>query len=291
MSTWTKIAVIVLVVLVLIATPIFITQAAAPMNWKAAYKAADDRRVIAEAEAYNAKAANEVLLASLRDQTTRNQTLTSQLQSDADKNRQEITRLSEELAARKSDFDLLTANYQGLETELRNAVAFNKSQAEEMAKLQKENIGVNDRLRKAYDTLAENDSNIRLLTQANQSFQQQVVQKDEDLMDLRHQLDRAKAGGGVSSAAGSENLPAAAAAAGPKVEGSVTAVKGNLASLNVGEASGVKKGMRFILYRGPDFVANLDIAQVDAASSAGVIVDAQREVKQGDKATTKIEGQ
>lgn len=291
MSTWTKIALIVLAVLVLIATPIFITQAAAPMNWKAAYNAAYTRQGIAEAEASNAKAANEVLLAGLRDQTTRNQTLNDKLQADADKNRQEITRLSEELAARKSDFDLLTANYQGLETELRNAVAFNKSQAEELAKVGKENININDRLRKAYDTLAENDSNLRLLTQANQAFQQQVVQKDEDLMDLRHQLDRAKATGGSPASEGSAKMPGAVAAAGPKVEGSITAVKGNLASLNVGEASGVKKGMRFIIYRGPDFVANLDIAHVDAASSAGVVIDVQREVKQGDKATTKIEAQ
>jgi hypothetical protein len=97
--------------------------------------------------------------------------------------------------------------------------------------------------------------------------------------------------GGVPASTGSEKMPGAVAAAGPKVEGSITAVKGNLASLNIGEASGVKKGMRFIIYRGPDFVANLDIAHVDAASSAGVVVDAQREVKQGDKATTKIEAQ
>ena len=51
----------------------------------------------------------------------------------------------------------------------------------------------------------------------------------------------------------------------------------------------VKKGMEFIIYRGTDFVAHLQIEFVDTATCSGIIVDAQRDVQVGDKATTSLE--
>jgi hypothetical protein len=76
---------------------------------------------------------------------------------------------------------------------------------------------------------------------------------------------------------------------GPEIIGSITAVRGDLASLSVGSASGVKKGMEFTIYRGGDFVAFLRIANVDVADSTGIIADRTREPKVGDKASNNLE--
>jgi hypothetical protein len=75
----------------------------------------------------------------------------------------------------------------------------------------------------------------------------------------------------------------------PKIDGTITAVRSDLASLNVGSADGVKKGMEFKIYRGDKFVAHLRVAEVFASSCAGVVTDMQRDVLRGDKATTLLE--
>ena len=47
--------------------------------------------------------------------------------------------------------------------------------------------------------------------------------------------------------------------------------------------------MGFIIYRGDQYVGDLRVAEVYADTSAGVIVDAKRDVAQGDKAATSLE--
>lgn len=59
--------------------------------------------------------------------------------------------------------------------------------------------------------------------------------------------------------------------------------------MNVGAASGVEKGTEFIIFRGANFVARLRVAEVNPSSCAGIILDAQRDVLKGDKATTSLE--
>ena len=73
------------------------------------------------------------------------------------------------------------------------------------------------------------------------------------------------------------------------VNHSLSAVKVNLASLNVGSASGVKKDMVFIIYRGAEFVAHLRIADVGTTTCAGEVYEAVKDVRVGDKATNKLE--
>ena len=65
--------------------------------------------------------------------------------------------------------------------------------------------------------------------------------------------------------------------------GTVTAVEGNTAIVNVGSAKGMKKGMMCIVSRGADYVCQLLINVVDVNSSAGVIVKKKQDPMPGDR--------
>ena len=72
---------------------------------------------------------------------------------------------------------------------------------------------------------------------------------------------------------------------GQKIDGQITAASGNTASVNIGSAKGIKKGMRLIVYRDNrntvQILGYLQISDVDLSESGGVIVDRQGDVKPG----------
>ncbi|MFW6146743.1 MAG: SUMF1/EgtB/PvdO family nonheme iron enzyme, partial [Planctomycetota bacterium] len=75
------------------------------------------------------------------------------------------------------------------------------------------------------------------------------------------------------------------------IRGRVTAVDTDqqVAQLNVGAADGVRAGMRFILYRGPDYVGGLVVVRVDSNTSVGVLRQTRLDPRPGDNAATKLE--
>ena len=79
---------------------------------------------------------------------------------------------------------------------------------------------------------------------------------------------------------------------GPKIEGQITAASGNTASINIGSAKGIKKGMKLLVYRdnktSVQVLGYLQISDVDLSESGGVIVDRTGDVKQGDLVTTNV---
>jgi len=62
----------------------------------------------------------------------------------------------------------------------------------------------------------------------------------------------------------------------------VTAVRGDLASVNLGSADGLRRGRRLRIHRDGEFVAHLVIEEVGESSSAGLVVDAERPPVRGD---------
>ena len=62
-----------------------------------------------------------------------------------------------------------------------------------------------------------------------------------------------------------------------------------MASINIGSAKGIKKGMRLIVFREDNFVAHLQIELVDLNNAAGVIVNKRLEPRKTDKVKTRGE--
>jgi myosin heavy subunit len=84
--------------------------------------------------------------------------------------------------------------------------------------------------------------------------------------------------------------PASPMAENIALSGTVTAVdlKNSMASISLGKADGVKKGMKFHVVRGDEFICDILIIDVDAKEAVGVLDLVQQQPKVGDKASTNL---
>lgn len=280
MSTLTKICVVLLVVVVLFACPIFIRQAVTGPNWMTAYMEQRDRAKIAEGESVN-----NGLLAQMwktqYDQKCADASKTDQERTvEIERLKGEVDGLKQEKLAGAGREKILADAVRDLENDVKKYNSLNEAITKQLDIQRADNVKLDGQLREAKDSIKEYLADIENLTRANRVLKEQGAQKDNEIADLRTKLE---AGGGAA-----ESVDPTVAVGARKIEGEVTAVRANLASLNVGSADGVVKGAEFILFRGRNFVAHLRVAEVYASGCAGVIEDQVRPVKIGDKASNDL---
>lgn len=276
MSILTKTCVVVLLVLILFACPVFITQATVAPNWRYAYQQKD-----AECKAYQMDAKAEKLAhnATIEQRDGARDSLNALREG---KNI-EMAKLSAELSAARSgaaafqnNLGTLAAKVGGLEREATNfnhrndllAAQLDKAR-KDIDKLTKEVIGVSELLKQTEAEKAR-------VNQLARTFQQTIRELEEENEQLRQS-------GGVVRADGEQ-----AAVVGDMIIGTVEAVRGNYASINIGSAKGIKRNMKLIIYRGSQFIGWLRIDEVDVDQAAGIIVNPMQDPRQGDKVTNKL---
>jgi len=279
LSILTKICVVVLLVLILLACPVFITQATVAPNYRQAYERQKVETSLHRMEAKNAmlkldrvlaqrdaaqgelarvEAAQQQELGALKSELTAWQTKSAELQNN-------LTRLTTEVAGLKGEAQTFNERNTLLAGQLENSRS-------EMDKRNREILRVTDLLKQAE---AEKD---RLDKIARVRY--------ERIRELEEENEQLQVGG--ATAARTAQAPAAPVADG-KVTGSITAVRGDYASINVGSAKGIQTGMRLIIYRGAQLVGFLRVEEVDIAQSAGIIIERQLDPMQGDKVTTSLQ--
>lgn len=290
MSTLTKICVVLLVVLVLIACPIFIQKAVFDPNWKAYGDSQRQRADLADSETRNYMLAAQNWQRHYEEAVRQRDTTAQNFQTTIENARAEVGRLARELAAAQARMTELTAQ---LATEQQTVASLQTQNVAVVAQLEdqrKRNIQLADQLRRSQDQIKEYlislenaQKQARFLKEQLQAKQAEIEEYLGKIKQLEEEVAR------LRQSAGEAEVPVAAAPTAEKIEGEVLAVKLDLASLNVGSASGVKKGMVFILYRGQTFLAHLRVADVGASTCAGVIFNRVGEVQKGDKATTRLD--
>ena len=280
MNILTKISVVILLVLVLVASTVFINMAVVSPNWKYYY---DQEKLRA---AYNAQNARLQQLALLRVEQER---------KDAERRRDELAAQVAKLQQEKlpTPAQLLVAEMKGkldqFETSLKEQVAVNDA----MNKRNELLVGQLDDKRKKIDELETNlrDARVEMVqTQGKlerservvQALQRQLQDRDERIRELELTMQR----GPVTAAPG--GTVATSAGVLPRVEGAITAVRGDLASINIGAAQGIKQGMKLYIYRDARFVGYLRVMEVQDGEAAGEIVDRQVDPIPGDKITNDL---
>jgi len=288
LSTLTKICVVVVFVLSLLACAVFLQKVVTDANWKSAYYSQVRRANTNAAEARNHMLAEQNwrnLYTSVRDNVA---DLERRLQNNLDSKNAEIRRLMVQNAEFQGQLKVLGAQLDGLEKTLGMQIAQNKTLTDQLDKLRDERDQTAQQLIRARDQITEQQVQIEQLLAARRVLEERIAQLEQEIRDKDKRISELERQGGTGAAAGAPGAPSAPVPK-TKIEGTVTAVKVDLASLNVGSADGVAKGMVFIIYRGAEFVAHLRVADVGTGTCAGVIYEAQRDVQVGDKATTKLE--
>ena len=284
LSILTKISIVVLVVLVLLACPVFITQATVVPDYRDQCKALQ-LKVTNLSHDYNRvgqalKAANQTLMD--RDgELIRLKTASSN----------EIRKLQEEkvLQAGKSAYlrDSLATLAAGLDEQLNMVLNVNKRNHNKDKLAAEQRIRINDLVKEntsLENQLDKREQEVKLANQAARVYHEKFIESEEVVVDLKNKLAVALQSGSGSTGTSTAVQPAV------ELKGTILAVEKGIASINIGSAKGVKVGMKLVIYREKiGFVGRLKILQVDANQAGGIVVDAKTKALPGDKITT-LEG-
>lgn len=132
------------------------------------------------------------------------------------------------------------------------------------------------------EALAEQDrlnKSLGIVRQQKQNQKVVIVELTSKLNSLKSQL-RSK---GINPEASKEPVDPG------QITGTVVAVADGIASINIGSANGVKKNMRFIIYRGNQYVGRIKIESVRVDQAAGIVLDSNRTPIEGDRIVNRIE--
>jgi len=139
-----------------------------------------------------------------------------------------------------------------------------------IAALQKQN-------RQAISEITETRGKLERSERIVMALQRQLQDRDERIKELEATR--------VADATPKEGQPVVATT---KIAGTVTAVRGDLASINIGSAQGVVRGMKLYIYRDASFVGYLLVDEVDEGEAAGTITDKRLDPVAGDKVTNDL---
>jgi len=282
LSTLTKICVVLLLVLVLLACPVFINLATVPYNYKSQHD--------------NQKALNTVLQLSLNTTGAARDAAVEEAKQASDRARQTEAEKNAKVSQLESDRDKLKIANAQLESGWREvnaklaALSSNYEQYLKDRQLLAEQL---DRTQKKYDQAAEearrgDEANKQLEGQVERYehqvkfLREQLQGKDEEIANLRQQI---KEGVAAAPKGGPPDISAQV----PPVTGTILNLKNDVAEINIGSAKGIAPGMKLIIFRENPFVpfvAYLRVDEVDLNRAVGVIVDRKGEPVRGDKVTT-----
>ncbi|MDY6913685.1 MAG: hypothetical protein SVT52_04420 [Planctomycetota bacterium] len=282
MNILTKICVVVLLVLILLACPVFITQATVAPNYRYYYEQETERAEMYAQGLRQAELANKLLIQQ-RDRAVKLAADTNlakrkevqQLQSLLAEKQLEATRFQLSINSINEDLAKLRVN---LDHELKRNAALSAKLNESWAKINK----ITEENRQTGELLRETQAEVERLEKVARVRHEQLAEREEQIRVLERKLE--------ATGKPSDEAPAGAVVvrSSVKISGTVTAVRGDLASVNVGSAKGLKTGMKLIVYRGAEFVAHLRIQEVDTNQAAGIVLDKRLAVKQGDKVATSL---
>jgi len=271
----TKICVVVLVVVNLFASAVFIAYANGSENLKQKCENLESAKQAAEVTAGNQLAHASLLQAERA-------ALQAALVSEQNSAREKIDKLTADLDREKTANSAQQINQQGILTQiagLRTDIqAMEVSRSETIKALaeankakeeaQKEITEIQGKLAQSEADLRRQAGTIDVLRRDNASLREQT----EKLSDL------VARGGGSSDVSGGGRGTASVA----NIRGQVLAVEGDLLSINVGSAKGVREGMVLLISRKDQLVGYLRIEEVEVDQAAGVIQEKQADPQQGD---------
>jgi myosin heavy subunit len=278
----TKICVVVLVVASLVACVVFINLATLSPNYRELYEnKLEENKGLVSACQNHMEAANRAGL-ELQQSRQTGSAREATLQKESDRLQIENRGLKVENAGLKnqlSDINSQLASLgktkEALVKQLENQNAEIQKVWNERVKLQQENNSLKDQCSEAQARSERLEKNSRVLKEQNENFRQQNI-------ELTQKVKNYEARGGPK-----EEEPVLSPES--KIAGTVVAVRNNVASVNVGSAHGVKKGMQLIVFRGDQFVGYLKVEQVDVNESAGVMTKRVLAPMQGDKVASDLE--
>jgi len=274
LSTLTKVFVVLLVFTSIAVTTVAVSISAQTTNWKKSYQSMEQRSRIADAQIRSLNAATAAQFATLRDTINKRveevNRLRSELQANEDQSNSLRLQLKQAVADRASA-DAMNRGLLGqLQASEKNGQAHRQQRDETEAhnlELERRNVDLNERIN-------EETSRIAVLLEQRRQFEQQINILKKANEGLAQKAKTLAVGSTLENPAGAalQGVTAQTPVAGIAIRGKVVEVSGDIVTISLGSADGVKTGMVFVIRRQGDYVGDLQISVVEPDQSAGRLI-------------------
>jgi hypothetical protein len=273
----TKICAVVLLILVLVASVVFINMATVPQNYRQLY---EEQRLKAQLNGQDARL-QKLVTNRLMEENNALKGERGTLQTQVAELNQRLVPDPPSILVKKLMEQLEAANTMLAKLQLDVKAAGDRNDL--LAKqLQDERVKIallQEQIGRNITELTQEVGKRERAEREVRALEHLLHDRDERIAELEKQV----VGGAASGASGAITVVSQG-----KVTATITAVRGDHASINVGVAQGVVRGQKLYIYRNASFVGYLRIDEVDEAQAGGLIVDKQLDPTIGDKVTNDL---
>jgi len=287
----TKVFVVLNAVLTVALSCLFIASAAQWDNYKALANSYKTQRDAAITERQTAEAGMQLALAAKDEAFAAQRLELTQARSESERLSNDLAKALSDLAEVKSERMAFEAGRTKLREILDVTMAELKSEQAQNQTLLTSNMDLETRNARLNSRILELTTQVTILTDENRNIQEKLYACETANARAAAPVASSPRVAGSTSPTVSFEAPgtrgSTPAVAGP-IRGRVTAITGRTASIDVGEASGVRTGMMFIVSRNGAYVSDLVIDTV-RPTEAGGKVDAGADVRVGDAVVYGVE--
>lgn len=274
MSTITKVFVILLALFSIAFTTMTVSVVARTANWKDTALKYEQHARAADTNLRNLISASAADLATARDSIRQHRDQIGDLETKLQSNNNELARMRTEFAQIRSEKSSTEAMNRGLLARLNVSENAREEYHKQRNDLEKHNIDLESRNIDLNDRVNELTAQVVVLLEEKRQFEQQVkILQDQN--DKLSQASRSPSGiVTFESASGTAmtGVDAMSPVSSTPIRGRLVEMDGNLVTISVGSADGVKNGMVFVIHRNGEYVGDVKIDIVDPNRSAGRIV-------------------
>jgi len=289
-STLTKVFIVLLVVFSIAFTSMTVAIVAQTTNWRENAERYGEHARVADTNLRHIQAASAAELAAANDRVRDHLKMITDLEIQRQAGQTEISRLRAEVARVTSEKSSDEALNHGLLTQLQVAEAARAEYRKQRDDLERRNIDIERRSIDLNDRVNELTARVTVLAEQRRQYEQQIniLLAQNEKLARRAQTPSAGVAFEQPEGAAMTGVTALTPVATTAVRGKVLEVSGNLVTIGVGSADGVKKGMVFVIHRDGNYIGDLKLSLVDPNESAGRLISSTGTPAPGDDVTDEM---
>lgn len=271
MSTFSKVFTVLLVVFSVAFTSMAVSVVSRTTNWKETAERYEQHARVADTNLRNLIAASAAELATARDSVKAHMERVSELERQVQTQTTQLASLRAEVAKTASEKSSVSAMNRGLLAQLQAAESARGQYQTQRDALERRGVDLERRSVDLNDRVNELTASVTVLREEKRQFEQQlhILQQENDRLS---NASRQPGSGELfesPSGLALEGIQARTPVSGSPVRGKITEIDGQLVTISVGSADGVKKGMVFVIHRAEEYIGDLTVSAVDPNQSAG----------------------
>lgn len=290
MSTLTKVFIVLLSVFSIAFTTMTVSIVAQWADWKELANDYQQHAVVADTNLRHMIAANAAELAAANDTIRGHLEQIGELEAQLQASRNEVAQFRSDLARAASEKSSSEAINRGLVAQLQSADAAREGYRKQRDEIERRGIELERRNIDLNDRVNELTARVAVMMEQKRQLEQQlnIVRTENEKLARAARRPSAAISMEESAGAAMAQVRAVSPAATSPVRGHILEISGNIVTISVGEADGVKKDMVFVVHRGEKYIRDLEITLVDANQAAGRLVGSGPIPRPGDEVTDAI---